>query len=224
MPGAEITSMQATLARTLTLAPAPPAATGLARVLQLLPLPARSPDEAAERRRRAAGLYRIYGPGLYRRCRGLLRDPELAADATQEVFVRLLQRLDGGEDLRDPVAWLHRVAGNHCLNLLRDARGRTEGRGQLAEDAEPFPEPSPPGARQACDDGLLARAVLSRFDATTRSVAVGVLVEERELVEVAAAIGVSARTLGRKLRSFQVQARRFLAVGGAAGSSAAPAP
>ncbi len=37
-------------------------------------------------------LYRKYGPMVLRRCRRLLRDEDLALDAMQDVFVRVLQR------------------------------------------------------------------------------------------------------------------------------------
>jgi RNA polymerase sigma-70 factor (ECF subfamily) len=39
-------------------------------------------------------LYRRYGPMVMRRCRQLLRDEDQALDATQDVFVRLMERSD----------------------------------------------------------------------------------------------------------------------------------
>ena len=47
-----------------------------------------------DRQQRAAELYRQWGPAVYRRCLKLLRDPEAARDATQEVFVKLVRDLE----------------------------------------------------------------------------------------------------------------------------------
>ena len=68
-------------------------------------------------------LYRQYGPMVMRRCRQLLRDEDLALDATQDVFVRLIERRD---HLRAdyPSSLLYRIATNLCLNRIRDAKKR----------------------------------------------------------------------------------------------------
>src|SRR6266540_5480869 len=48
--------------------------------------------------RRAAELYKQYGPVVYRRCLRLLKDPEAAKDATQEVFMKLVRDIRKLED------------------------------------------------------------------------------------------------------------------------------
>jgi len=163
---------------------------------------------------RAAGLYRRYGPVVYRRCLRMLRDPEAASDATQEVFLRLVGNLDR-VPLEAPVlAWLHRVTSNHCHNVRRAGRHRGAGR--------------PPGDLGALEapgrdlpDLALARQVLARFDEVTRLVAVGVLVDGMEHEEVAVVLGISRRSVARKLERFLDGARRFLSVG-RAGEAAGP--
>jgi hypothetical protein len=57
---------------------------------------------------------------------------------------------------------------------------------------------------------------LPRFDAATRAVAEGVIVEGRGSREVARALGVSSRTVGRKLGRFLELARRHFAMAAAA--------
>ena len=47
------------------------------------------------------------------------RDPELAWDAAQDAFLKLYLRWDSVDDLRDPVAWLYRVALNRCSDYRR---------------------------------------------------------------------------------------------------------
>lgn len=158
-----------------------------------------------ERAEQAAQLYREYGPAVYRRCLRLLRDREAARDATQEVFVKLVREASALEARENVLPWVYRVATNHCLNVLRNAERRGE-RGlpeELAVASREGPESWP--------DRHLARRVLARFDATTQAIAVGVLVDGMEQEEVAQALGISRRTVGRKLRRFLERARAFLA-------------
>ena len=66
-------------------------------------------------------LYRRYGPMIMRRCRQLLSDEEQALDATQDVFVQVLQHRRRLEDTY-PSILLYRIATNLCLNRIRDRK------------------------------------------------------------------------------------------------------
>lgn len=153
-------------------------------------------------------LYRELGPVVYRRCLRLLGDRAAAEDATQEVFVKLLRDMDRLKDRETVLPWVYRVAMNHCLNVRRDARRR--GQDGLAEDLEIVPDAHAHGP-DAYPDRQLAQAVLSRFDAETQAVAVGVLVDGMEHEEIAAVLGISRRTVSRKLARFLENARKFIA-------------
>ena len=156
-------------------------------------------------RERVVSLYRELGPAVYRRCLRLLRDREAARDATQEVFVKLLRDIERLADRETALPWIYRVATNHCLNLLRDARRHGE---QPHDALDVFP-----GAAPSVPDGRLARQVLSRFDVETQAIAVGVLVDGMEHEEVAGALGISRKTVHRKLTRFLERAKALLAGG-----------
>ncbi|HET6921708.1 MAG TPA: sigma-70 family RNA polymerase sigma factor [Anaeromyxobacteraceae bacterium] len=156
-------------------------------------------------REQAARLYREHGPAVYRRCLRLLRDKEAARDATQEVFVKLVRDMERLEDRETAVPWIYRVATNHCLNLRRDAARRGE------DDLEPELEVSAGVPQDLYPDRQLVQRVLSRFDAITQAVAVGVFVDGMEHEEVAEALGISRRTVSRKLGRFLGNARKLLA-------------
>lgn len=159
----------------------------------------------ADRQRRAAELYREYGPAVYRRCLKLLRDPEAAKDATQEVFMKLVRDIQRLEERETVLPWIYRVATNHCLNLRRDAHRRGEDTASFDLELA-----GPDEGAASYPDRALAQQVLSRFDATTQTVAVGVLVDGMEQEEVAQALGVSRRTVARKLDRFLEKARLFV--------------
>jgi RNA polymerase sigma-70 factor (ECF subfamily) len=141
---------------------------------------------------------------VFRRCLRLLRNREAAQDATQEVFVRLVRNMERLEDRGGALPWIYRVTTNHCLNVLRNAGRR--GEGALLVDLEADDRP----ATEALPDRLLAQEILQRFDASTQAVVVGVFVDGMEREEVAATLGISKRTVSRKLERFLSSSRRFL--------------
>jgi RNA polymerase sigma-70 factor (ECF subfamily) len=158
----------------------------------------------SEHRSTAAELYRTHGPAVYRRCLRILRDPEAARDATQEVFVKLIRDLSKLEDRATALPWIYRVATNHCLNQRRNAFRR-------GEDQDPPPlELAASTDLDALPNRQLVQGILSRFDGTTQTVAVGVLVDGMEQEEVAEVLGISRRTVARKLARFLDLARQHV--------------
>lgn len=150
-------------------------------------------------------LYQRFGPAVYRRCLGLLRDKEAARDATQEVFQKLLRDQQRLSERDDVLPWIWRVATNHCLNERRNGARRPSD--ELGDDL--------PLAAAVSEDAFpqrkLVQQVLSRFDAETQAIAVGVFVDGMEHEEVARALGISRRTVARKLERFVENARKYLA-------------
>jgi RNA polymerase sigma-70 factor (ECF subfamily) len=151
-----------------------------------------------------AALYRQHGPAVYRRCLSLLRNREAAQDATQEVFRKLLRDKERLAGRADVLPWIWRVTMNHCLNERRNARRR--GEEELVPDLA-VSDAHPP---DRVPDRQLAQRVLERFDAETQAVVVGVLVDGMEHQEVADVLGISRRTVLRKLDRFLENARKYL--------------
>jgi RNA polymerase sigma-70 factor (ECF subfamily) len=148
-----------------------------------------------------AELYRTWGPAIYRRCLRLLYDTEAARDATQEVFRKALSSPEKLADAEMALPFIYRIATNHCLNERRNAgrRGETELIDlDIASEHPEFPQ------------RRLVQRVLARFDSRTQSIAVGVLVDGMEHEEVASALGISRKTVSRKLARFLDHARKYL--------------
>lgn len=89
--------------------------------------PARSPRAfplSGRRRQRAAGeliasFFEEHGRMVYGVCRLILRDPVEAEDAAQQTFLSAYRALLGGQEPRDPSAWLGTIARNECRSRLR---------------------------------------------------------------------------------------------------------
>ncbi|MGQ0503788.1 MAG: RNA polymerase sigma factor [Myxococcaceae bacterium] len=152
---------------------------------------------------RVLELYQQWGPVVYRRCLRLLRDPEWAKDATQDVFLQAARQLEKLEAAERVLPWLYRISTHRCLNLRRGAR-RREAHELVLEVREEARE-------HGYDETQLGQQVLARFDATTQAVAVGVLVDGMKHEELAQVLQISSKTVSRKLQRFLVQARKYLA-------------
>jgi RNA polymerase sigma-70 factor (ECF subfamily) len=72
---------------------------------------------------------------VYALCRRLLGDPADAADATQEVYLRVVKSVLGFRGESAFGTWLHRVTVNVCMTALR-SRGDIRARGQSAGTAD----------------------------------------------------------------------------------------
>ena len=155
-------------------------------------------------RGRAAELYRQYGPTVYRRCLRILRDPEAAKDATQEVFMKLVRDMPKLEDRATVLPWIYRVATNYCLNHRRNASRRGD------DAAVPDLEVADSTPTDTLPSRAIAQQLLAQFDEATQTVAVGVLVDGMEHDEVAELLGISRRTVARKLERFLDTARAYL--------------
>lgn len=155
--------------------------------------------------RQIAELYARFGPVVYRRCLRLLGDREEARDATQQIFIKLLKSPRRFAELDEALPWIHTVTTNWCLNSKRDARRRGEHLDALGHAETSSVEP-----HAATEDRQLAARALARADDETRDIAVGMLVHERQQQEVAAELGVSEKTVQRKLKRFLETARKAL--------------
>mgnify|MGYP002039627392 CR=1 FL=1 len=66
-------------------------------------------------------LFRDYGPLVHRRALRILGNSADAEEATQEIFIRVIngiERFDGRSQLS---TWLFQITTNLCLNRIRDA-------------------------------------------------------------------------------------------------------
>ena len=131
---------------------------------------------------RASGLlFERYQPGLSAYCRHILKDHDMAEDATQEVFELLASRstvLDSVKELRP---WLFRVARNCSLMMLRSAR-----RTVPADEAlEIWDGATPLELAQENDVRSLVHAALGRMNAAYQEVIVLRVFEELTYAEIA---------------------------------------
>ena len=134
----------------------------------------------------------------------IVRDLELAHDATQDALVRAWRDLPG---LREPDrfdAWLHRLTVNSCLDLLRRKRRRAT---EIQIDDLDLAGPPDPAAGIADRDAL--DQALALLDVDSRAVVVLHYYLGLPISEVAVALRIPSGTvksrLSRSLTTLRVE-------------------
>ena len=154
-------------------------------------------------------------------CLSLLANSAEAEDAAQEVFVKAFLSIHRyGRDVSF-LAWLSRIASNHCLDVLRKRkRHRTDSLdGLLAQQADAggvSPEPGrlDPDNVENDEKTTLALRALAQLPADYRQVLMLRELNELSYEEIAAAMNCSLEAVRARLRrarlELQEKARHFL--------------
>jgi RNA polymerase sigma factor (sigma-70 family) len=164
------------------------------------------PRAEAIQEQRFATLYRTFWPVVYGRCRRLLSSRQLAEDAAQDIFLKVMSRGARLPPFEETGRWIRRVTSNHCFNHLRDQKRRDNARLELELELEP--------QRAPLADNLAARDLVRRVIASVPG-DVGLVgwlnhVDELDQRDIAEQLNISRRTVVTRLSAFNTRARRVL--------------
>jgi RNA polymerase sigma-70 factor (ECF subfamily) len=150
-------------------------------------------------------LYRNAYPRVYRTLVVILGDPDEAEDCTQDAFVKAFQAWERWRPDAPAEAWIHRIAVNRAISYRRTARLRSVGEilrrlGRPAPSTDPAHVATRPDlltALRAIPPKLAAAIVLRYYHGYNNR-------------EIAAALGVSERTIGTRLNQAAARLRPLL--------------
>jgi RNA polymerase sigma-70 factor (ECF subfamily) len=155
-------------------------------------------------------LMQRYGRAIYRYCCEQLRDPALAEDVQQQVFIaafRDLAKFRGSGTLR---AWLFRIAYHRVIDAAR-VRARSPAGVSVGEAAE-VADPRAP-ADEACDDERLRAALVAELAELPEHLRCAILLRFQQgmsFEEIARILGEKPGTLSaRVLRAMPVLRERI---------------
>ncbi len=155
-----------------------------------------APTPSPEQRINVTQLFTEHYDALYRYLVRLTGDGDLAADAAQEAFVRLVERPPQDRHLR---AWLFAVATNVVRDTAR-ARARWLKLLSASPDRAPVSDvaPLPDAEAESSERRKVVRAALERLSWKERTV---LLMREEGFAhhEIAAAVGTTTGSVGTML-------------------------
>jgi RNA polymerase sigma-70 factor, ECF subfamily len=144
-------------------------------------------------------LYRRFGPALFRRAISLLSDEPEAHEIVQETFLQFWRGRKKFRRESSPFTFLYRITTNLSIDKLR--RRRTAGNQMSYDDHHESQSGRLPDARiiaaseiamltQGLDDEVVTIGVMSLVDGLTQE-------------EIAEALGLSRRTIVKRLKNFR---------------------
>ncbi|CAN5860124.1 hypothetical protein BH11MYX2_BH11MYX2_19650 [soil metagenome] len=136
--------------------------------------------------------YRAYGPALVRKAERILRNREDATDVVHALFVDLIPTWNPDVNL----PYLYRAVTNRCLNMVRDRS--TRARLLEREGASVAPVGRVTLEDHVVGVGLIA-SLAERLDAGHMEVLVARFVDDMTQDEIAAHLGLSRKTIGKRL-------------------------
>jgi RNA polymerase sigma-70 factor, ECF subfamily len=150
-------------------------------------------------------LYRNAYPRVYRTLVAILGDPDEAEDCTQDAFVKAFQAWKRWRPDAPAEAWIHRIAVNRAISYRRSARLRSVAEilrrlGRPAGSTDPAHVATRPDlltALRSIPPKLAAAIVLRYYHGYNNR-------------EIAAALGVSERTIGTRLSQAAARLRPLL--------------
>jgi RNA polymerase sigma-70 factor (ECF subfamily) len=156
-------------------------------------------DEAA-----VAAAYERYGHALYRRCLRLVGSEDDAHELLQEVFCQFWRGREKFEGRSSAFTYLYRIATNLSIDRLR--RRTTAGpQHELDETRRENPDGTPERRTSAAAELAL---LTEGLDPDTLTVAVLSHVDGLTQEEIADALDLSRRTVGKRLKKFLDHTRK----------------
>lgn len=148
-------------------------------------------------------LYDLFHRRVYRLAARMVGESD-AADLTQDVFLRVFQKIDQFRGDSRFETWLHRITVNECLQLLR-RRGKRDEKRLLSEPRVNSDRPGESLERQ----DLLEQA-LAQLDPDVRSVFLLRELEGMDYAEIAEAAQIPEGTVGSRLNRARRRMREIL--------------
>lgn len=137
-------------------------------------------------------LFRAHHLPIFRYLVRFTGDAELAADATQEAFVRMIESNPADQN---PKAWLYTVATNHAREQARTRGRRATLAGGAGLKLAPEPSPDPDDQAHARRAATLVRKGLATLSERDRTI---LLMREEGFThrEIADAVGTTTGSVG----------------------------
>lgn len=154
---------------------------------------------------------------VYALCRRLLGDPSDAADATQEVYLRMVRSIMAFRGESAFSTWLHRVTVNVCMTALRRrgdvrARGQSAGVLDFAPDELVSDDAGPESRAETADLASRTARALAELPDEAREVVVLRDVQGLSTKETAEMLGVSEGAVKVRLHRAHARLRELVGV------------
>jgi RNA polymerase sigma-70 factor, ECF subfamily len=146
-------------------------------------------------------LYERYAPLVHRRCRSFLHSEDDAWDATQEVFIKLMNALPTIQNRSAIYSWLLSTSTNLCISMLRRKRGEEFDEAVHSDETGRMSE----GKRLMLKE--IIKSLFLPWDKKVRQVVIYSYIDEYSQKEISQLMGIGESTIRKYLTRFKREAR-----------------
>jgi RNA polymerase sigma factor (sigma-70 family) len=154
-------------------------------------------------------MYTDLGYVLHRRCLAYLGEPSAAQDAVQEIFVRAMAGASAFRGDCSSRTWLCRIADHLCIDLVRRRRRNPVGlleHGRALEGMDAAVQALPSGQEAA----VTVRQLFEGLGPDAKRLAVLYYLDELTQEEIASELGLSRRTVGKRLKALLARSKALM--------------
>ncbi len=152
-------------------------------------------------------LYEQYASWIFNRAKSFLKDEESAWEAVQDVFLKVLEVGSRFRGESSPWTWLYRITTNHCLNIIRSRKSwqkAMEGYGREQIRLSSDPDNSSESVLMNKDSFV---KLLTGEDDTTQQIIFAYYFDDLTQEEIVDHLGISRKTVYKRLKKFMEKAR-----------------
>ncbi|MCL1866275.1 MAG: sigma-70 family RNA polymerase sigma factor [Oscillospiraceae bacterium] len=168
----------------------------------------------SEKEKAFEGIYNDFSKSAYFIALKLMKNPQSAEDVTQEVFVKVFQKIG---ELKDPMAfpaWFKRVTVNQCTAALKKNKTLTSMEETETTDLEFFEESNenliPDKALDNAESARLIVGIIDRLPAPQKVCIFYYYYEQLSVLEIAESLAVSENTVKTRLSLARVKIKKEL--------------
>ena len=154
-------------------------------------------------------LIRKYQDRVYNLCRYMVRDPQDAQEAAQDVFLKAYKGMKGFRPDASIYTWLYRIAVNTCLDYKRKSRRDTLRKQPLTVDL-PSTEPLPAELYNSREISESIQVALQKLPEKQRAAIVLREIEGLSYEAVAEVLHTSVGTVKSRISRAREQLRQLL--------------
>ena len=146
---------------------------------------------------------------VYNLCRYMLRDPEDAQDAAQDVFLKSYRGLKDFRPDSSVYTWIYRIAVTTCLDYKRRSH-REASRSEPLNENLPSEEPLPEQLYESAEIPRSIQLALQKLPEKLRAAIVLREIEELSYEEIAEVLHTSSGTVKSRISRAREQLRHLL--------------
>lgn len=145
-------------------------------------------------------LYRRYAGKVFGKCLTILKDEDIARDAMQDIFMKILLNMAGFNEKSQFSTWVYSITYNYCIDIVRKQKKEKTLFSEDIERAPDVAEDEIPDEYLLEMDGKQLREVLNELSAADSAILLMKYQDDMSIKEIADLLGKTESAIKMKIK------------------------